>query len=226
MKTSRAEEFLLSRRDLDGIRPGGRLAALLRNRRVRGPRWVLVRAALLSPRPMRAGELAELADPGPLSEALNRGWSDWLLSEKAWRAVLAEGISNLRERIRWCRRESPPRRNRTSGARREEKLHRALDALGREIDAAADPGRGAQAEGLFHPCLLEDVLESLGYRILANPVGVPDIRAERREAGEGGGLRERIEAWHPRSAALARLREALLDLTPGDLAEIRRLLDG
>ncbi|MHC4548624.1 MAG: hypothetical protein ACYTEZ_07585 [Planctomycetota bacterium] len=225
VKTSRAGKLTLDARDLAGITPDGYLAALLTERLAHGPCWVVVPRRGLHPGTYLDLELHGLREPGQLEALLNQGWSDWILDEEAWRCVLAEGVTQPAARIAWCRKEHPPRRNRSAGALRESKLFRKLEEFRAAVDAAAEAqsGSGARAEGQLHQVLLEDVLTDLGYKILPNRVGVPDICAALKKGSAAGRLRAQLEAWQPGSDALGRVRAALLDLDARELEELGRV---
>jgi len=180
VKAPRSTRYQLSARDIAGITPDGFLVALLTDRRLRGPRWVVVPAAQLSVGNASAKELAASEFAGSLAEMLNRGWSDWILDQSAWERLLEEGTSGVRSRMAWCRSQHPPRQNSATGLVREAKIVEALDALRMSIDNAVIGRSGAQQEGSIHQILLEDVIQLNGYKIIENPVGVPDIQAQLR----------------------------------------------
>ena len=219
VKTSRRERFVLGERDLQGVRPDGHVAALLAERRAGGPRWVLVPVARLSAGSASVEDLAAKAEPSALASALQEHWSDWLLDDDARRRLAASPETGVRERVAWCRAEHPPRQNKGRGALRSVRLAGALAALQRELDGAL-PGAGAQLEGQLHQALLEDALEALGYEILPNPVGVPDVTARRARGPRGAAerARERLLAWRPAGERAERLRALALALEPGEWA--------
>jgi hypothetical protein len=224
VKTSRGGAFPLSERDIEGIAPDGHLVALLTDRRLHGPRWVLVPARLLSAKGYSETDLAGMEEPTPLTVALNRGWSEWVLDEEATGRILTGQVSGVADRILWCRTEHPPRSHPSAGNVREVKLTGALDLFRRGLDAIAAGDTAAQAEGQVHQRLLEDVLRQLGYAVLPNPIGVPDILATREAEVSVEAIRARLSRWKPDSTELVSLRDALLALGDGELAAATKVL--
>jgi hypothetical protein len=224
VKTSRSDSFPITARDLEGPGPDGYVAALLTSRRLHGPRWVLVPVRRMSARAYGDKEMAELAAPSRLVDEINLGWSDWLLDATAFARLLEEGIPGLPARVPWCRREHPPHRHGARGNVRELKLWEALASARAAIDGASAAESGAQAEGQVHQALLEDVLAQLGYRVLPNPVGVPDIVATRAATATGAGSLDRLAAWQPQDERLRAAREALMKLGPEEIESLLALL--
>jgi len=179
VKTSRSGRVALSARDLAAVGPDGAVCVLLGGGTLRAPRWAVVPARLLAPGSRGEEELARLAEEGPLAAGLNRRWADWLLDAKALELLFAAGVKAVRERVRWCRKPGQPREDRSPGVVREIRLTRALEALRSRLDELARDN-APQLEGQVHQALLEDALESMGYAVVENPVGVPDITATRR----------------------------------------------
>jgi hypothetical protein len=225
VKTSRSGGLQIGERDIDGIGPSGYVVVLLTDRMLHGPRWILIPARGIQAKGYSEAELAESADEGGIVRELNRGWSDWILDREAWARVLEPGVTRIPERIRWCRREHPPRVNLTSDNLREVKLAEALAAFRDRIDQVATGGSGAQAEGQLHQTLLGDVLEQMGYEVTVNPVGVPDIVAK-RPAEATADLRARLESWQPASERLGSARRILLALDSEELRLVVRQLRG
>lgn len=180
VKAPRAPLYQLSARDIAGITPDGFLAALTVDRLLRGPRWIVVPCAQLTVGSSKASDLADSEVLDSVGQMLNQGWSDWILDDESIEKLLAEGTAGVRGRIEWCRAQHSPRRNATSGVLRETKLLTALTAFRKRIDEIAVGGTGAQQEGGIHQVLLEDVIEMNGYSIVRNPIGVPDIQAQRK----------------------------------------------
>jgi hypothetical protein len=226
VKTSRSGSFQIGERDIDGIGPGGHVAALLTDRLLHGPRWVLVPARTLQSRGYGEKELADGAEDRDLVVEINRGWSDWVLDRDAWEKLLEPGILDVAARITWCRRQHPPRAHQSRGNVRETKLHSALAALRARIDDVAAGDTGAQLEGQFHQSLLGDVLEQAGFDVTLNPVGVPDIVATRTSAAATTDIRERLSGWEPPSPAIRVARDAVLDLEPEELAQFLSRIRG
>lgn len=177
VKTTRTEVFTFSDRDLEGVGPDGMLCVLLESRRLGGPRWVIVPRRLCSAGRIADAELAQLENPCHLTQEIQSGWSDWLMSEESMDAVLEGGLTEFPAKIRWLREQNLPRVNMSAGSLRAVRLGKCLGRLHRRVDEVAG-GLGAQAEGRIHQNLIEDVIEHLGYRMIPNPVGVPDILAE------------------------------------------------
>lgn len=224
VKTSRSGTIPIGDRDLVGVGPNGYVIALLNDRLLHGPRWVLVRAVGLQARTYDERQLAELAEPSPLAEGLNRWWSDWILDREAWSRLFEAGTTGVAERVVWCRTEHPPRTQQSMGALREVKLAAALQEFRGRIDAASTGVTGSQIEGQIHQALLGDVLEQIGYAITPNPVGVPDIVAKRRSRRVATGIAHRLAGWEPTSAGLRAVRDALVGLDDGEMREVARLL--
>lgn len=224
VKTSRGGSFPLGPRDLEGIAPDGHLAALLTERRLRGPRWVLVPARLLSAKGYGEAELAAMEESSPLADALNQGWSDWVLDDEVVARFLVGQVSGVAERIAWCRTEHPPRGHAAVGNVREVKLSEALRRFRERLDAIAAGDSAAQAEGQVHQRLLEDVLRQLGYAVLPNPVGVPDILATREGEVSIEAIRARLREWEPKTAELVAVRDALLALGDAELTAAAKAL--
>jgi hypothetical protein len=224
VKTSRSGTLPIGKRDLIGVGPTGYVIALLNDRILHGPRWVLVRAAGLRARTYDDRQLAELAEASPLAEELNQGWSDWILDREAWSRLLEVGTTGVAERVVWCRSEHPPRTQQSTGAVREMKLASALQEFRGRIDVAAPGGTGSQIEGQIHQALLGDVLEQIGYAITPNPVGVPDIVAKRRSRGVTTGIVSRLAGWEPESARLRAVRDVLVGLDDGEMREVARVI--
>ena len=239
VKTSRSGVIPVSARDLAGVAdaPGGYLAALVNDRLLHGPRWVLVPVALMQARGWSEAELVEVASASLsdgmglalLTEGLNRRWSDWILDQRGWERILGAGTTGIAARVAWCRREHPPRVHAFTGAVREGKLAAALVTLRERIDIASpagEAGAGSQVEGQLHQGLLAHVLEEMGYEVTINPVGVPDIVAissvslSRRQIGACD-MRKRIEAWDPDSASLQQAKAVLLELSGEELESVR-----
>ncbi|GAG48313.1 unnamed protein product, partial [marine sediment metagenome] len=93
------------------------------------------------------------------------------------------------------------------------------DYLGKEI--------GPQQEGQFHQHILANSIHRLGYRVVNNPIGVPDIEAWLESATEAPAIsiRSRIQGWDPQTDPLATVREQLLRLTDEELDEVERIAD-
>jgi len=209
---------------LDGVGPDGHVIALLNSRLLRGPRWVLVRSPALRAGTFDEVKLSELGESSHLADALNRGWSNWILDRDAWSRLFEAGTTGVSERIAWCRGEHPPREQRSVGPIREAKLAAALQEFRDRVDAAAPGGTGSQIEGQIHQALLGDVLGQLGYAITPNPVGVPDIVAKRQRTASAPEIAKRLAAWKPRSSRLRAARAALEGLDSGELIELARVL--
>jgi len=224
VKTSRLGTIPIGERDLVGVGPTGHVIALLNDRKLYGPRWVLVRATGLQSRTYSEAQLAELAEASELDAQLNQGWSDWILDREAWSRLFESGTTGVAERVVWCRGEHPPRAHQFTGAMREIKLDAALQEFRTRIDATVPGGTGAQIEGQIHQALLGDVLQQIGYAITPNPIGVPDIVAKRLSELARGELAERLARWEPEAKALLAVRCCLLALDDGQLREVVRLL--
>jgi hypothetical protein len=183
-----------------------------------------VPARTLQARGYSERELSEIAEGSVLVEELNHGWSNWILDRESWAMLLEPGNSGVGERVAWCRREHPPRANLTEGTLREVKLAEALAASRASLDVAAAGESGSQVEGQVHQTLLGDVLQQVGYEVTLNPVGVPDIVAKRKDPATLLSLAERLQAWHPDTASLRSVRDALAALSPEELQEALRRL--
>lgn len=180
VKTSRGQAIDVAPRDLAGIGPAGFLVALLNERALGGPRWATIAAAHLRPATLSERELARAESVGPFASALNIHWGDWILDRSAWTRILERGVEALANSVNFARQHHPPRRSRLTGNVRETALAFALRALREGLDQASSAEQGPKAEGRFHQSILCDVLGTLGYRnIVNNPIGVPDITAER-----------------------------------------------
>lgn len=227
VKTSRSNVVQVGTRDLEGVGPNGHVVVLLNDLRLHGPRWILVPARTLQARGYSEPELSEIAEASALADALNRGWSHWILDRESWTKLLEPGNVGIGDRVAWCRREHPPRANLTEGALREVKLADALAAFRASLDMAATGESGSQVEGQVHQALLGDVLHQAGYEVTLNPVGVPDIVAKHNGSSPPQGLAERLHEWHPESSTLRAARDALAALSPEELDEtVRRLRAG
>jgi hypothetical protein len=179
VKAPRGSSYQLSERDIAGIMPDGFLIALLGDRRLRGPRWAIVKASHLSPGSRTAQQLVDCEVVDDASVMLNLGWSNWILDATAWSSLLELGTAGVRARMAWCRMHHPPRQSVAKGSIREAKLVDSLDAFRACVDKIAKSDTAAQQEGSIHQVLLEDVIQQSGYKIVENPVGVPDIVALR-----------------------------------------------
>lgn len=226
VKTSRSGGFQIGPRDIDGIGPGGYVAALLNDRLLHGPRWVLLPGRGLLPMGYDERGFAELEAAPELALSINRGWSDWILDRESWGQLLSEGAQNAAARIPWCRREHAPRMHQGQGNLREVKLDAALAAFRARLDEVAAGESGAQIEGQVHQALLGDVLEQLGYEVTLNPVGVPDIVAVLPVSATHRDVRSRLTAWVPDSAGLQDARDAILTLSHEELEVLIRQLRG
>lgn len=222
VKSSRVGSYVLSERDLDGPGPGGFVVGLINDRLLRGPRWVLVPVRVLQARSYSETEFNVAATLADLAERLNEEWSTWILDRVAWERLFEPGATGIAERIRWCRRENPPRRNQSRGNVRETRLDAAFQEFRARLDQAATGESGSQVEGQVHQALLKDGLEQLGYVVLQNPVGVPDIVATREKNVEAEEIRSRLASWEPSALRLKEVRRALLELEP---AELRQLIE-
>ena len=181
VKTSRGSGFQLSVRDLDGIRRGGHLAALIVSRVLGGPRWALVGGERLSAGGFADQDLAALEARSDVAAAIDAGWADWILDRDTWQPLAEHGFRNARETVAWIRHERPPRPRSIESATRESALSRALAAFRTVIDETCGAEHGPRMEGQVHQALIEDVLRQLGYEIVENPIGIPDIRARAKK---------------------------------------------
>lgn len=224
VKTSRSGTIPIGERDLDGVGPSGYVVALLNDRLLHGPRWVLVRAVGLQARGYDERQLSELAESSPLADPLNAGWSDWILDSQLCSRLFEAGTTGVAARVAWCRVEHPPRAHQSSGALREVKVAAALQEFRARIDAAASGGTGSQIEGQIHQSLLCDVIEQMGYAITPNPVGVPDIVAKWRSGAVGAGIADRLAGWEPESAGLRAVRDLLKKVDEDEIRELVRKL--
>ena len=226
VKTSRSGTIPIGTRDLEGVGPAGYVIALLNDRFLRGPRWVMARARGLQARSYDEASLAEVAEPSALVEGLNQGWSDWILDRDAWSRLFEAGSTGVAERVVWCRVEHPPRLIQLAGAVREMKLAAALAEFRARLDEVAPGGNGSQIEGQIHQALLGDVLQQMGYEITPNPVGVPDIVAKLRRPISADEVLARVRDWRPGSEPLREVRERLLRLGPDELRELLQVIRG
>ena len=181
VKTSRSGDFTLSQRDIDGVLPDGHVAFLVESRLLRGPRWILVPARLLSPGAHEARTLVKLADTRPavdvVVDALNTRWSDWILDGAVRDLLFQQDAMKFKDAMRWCLKHHAARRSGFSGAIREGKVAAALAAFRDALDVYATGSSGPQIEGYVHQYILEDAFGSLGYHVTNNPIGVPDFDA-------------------------------------------------
>jgi len=176
VKTSRARKFVIDERDLDGIGPDGYLCVLIESRGLGGPRWILVPGRIATSGAATDIDLCELHEDSSLARNLQDGWSNWLLDRESMDALLGDHLDDMAGRIKWVRAHFPPHSNASAGTLRAVRLTRILD----NIRNPAEPQSSlitAQLEGFLHQALLEDVTEAMGYQIVRNKIGVPDIRA-------------------------------------------------
>lgn len=220
IKTTRREYFVLDQRDLAGVLPDGHIVALVTPRRLGGPRWIVVPATRLAPGTIQPDELVALAVETELADGLQRGWSDWLLDADVRKRLAQGGAGGLRQRVRWCRSEHPPRTHKGTPSVREVRVDAALTELRAELEHGL--AGGSQVEGQLHQILIEDALAQLGYEILPNPIGVPDVRA-RLVGAAGGDVQRALAEWSPKTPGLRAVREALLALRPDELSELGEL---
>jgi len=221
VKSSRSTTHQLSERDLDGIAPDGFAAVLITARLLKGPRWVLCPAHVLTPGGHDDKELAVLAETvqADLCTNLNRIWSNWILDESVWNKLFLQDHMKIKAAIKWCLRQHPPRENQCKGNLREGKLADALDRFRSALDKFLSAETGPKQEGFIHQYLLGDALEQLGYELTENPIGVPDINATLRIGSNAvrNGIRQNVQQWQPQSNSLVQLREQLLKLTDAEL---------
>lgn len=178
VKTSRVGNFSISDRDLAPLDKDGFLCALLPDRKIGGPIWAFVPRDLIQPGTFDQAELFERHVNSMLSEAVQQGWSNWLLNQKSIEHVLKSGAQSNGS-VEWVRTHHPPPENSSKGLIRQLKTREALDKLHEQIDDAFSEEIGSQMEGKLHQYLLEDVMMQIGYKIVHNDPGVPDINATR-----------------------------------------------
>lgn len=220
VKSSRTEDFTLSRRDIEGITPNGHAAVLLKSRHLKGPRWVLVPAHVLSPGAVNENQLSQLTEeegaPTLLVEKLNKSWSDWVL-DSGVQDLFFKQPGALKEAIEWCLKNHPARPSRFQGSVREGKLSRGLRGFQSRLDQHVKGDSGPKQEGFVHQHLLEDAFRQAGYQVTNNNIGVPDFSATLvAEHGMTGIL----EAWSPEDPTLRQMREQIRGLNDEQRAEL------
>jgi len=224
VKSSRNSDYQLSQRDIDGIMPDGYGAILLTSRDLQGPRWVFVHARELAVGANQETALAvaarDVQAPASLNDSLNSSWSDWILDEDVQDVLFSQKSMPLRDAVSWCLESRRPRACRLTGAPRATRLARALERFRARIDDFLESGAGAQEEGQVHQSVLRDAVARLGYRVVNNPIGVPDIEAWLEVSVER--LRSSLTNWDPGAEELRLVRDAILGLTDDDLRSLQQ----
>jgi hypothetical protein len=231
VKTSRGQDFTLSERDFEGIRPHGFAAILINSTRHDGPRWILLPATRIEPGMHTEATLVRTSEeapgPGKVVEAINFAWSNWILDREVQAKLFAQANMATKDAIRWCLERHPARQSRYEGHTRQAKLASALTGFREGLDDFLGNENGPQQEGQIHQYILEDSLQHLGYVAVNNPTGVPDIHARRSTAQPTSiapTLRDQLASWQPQDPRLDAVRETLLDLDDTDLAHLETLL--
>lgn len=234
VKTSRGQDFVLTDRDFEGIRPHGHAAILIGSTRHKGPRWILVPASRIDPGTHTEATLVHTSEetPGPAAvvSAVNLAWSNWILDREVQAKLFSQGNMAVKDAIKWCLERHPARMSKYEGHVRQAKLAAALMDFRAELDSFLGNENGPQQEGQIHQYVLEDSLQRLGYVAVNNPTGVPDIHGRlRAEPGATGArdpaqLRQMLAAWQPGSERLDTVRKTLLELDDEQLRELGLLL--
>jgi uncharacterized protein YjiS (DUF1127 family) len=236
VKTARGQDFHLTQRDFEGIRPHGFAAILINSTRLHGPRWILVPATRLDPGTHADTTLVRTSEdssgPAAVVSAINLSWSNWILDREVRRKLLAQDNMALKDAVKWCLERHPARTSNYQGHVRQAKLADALSDFRTDLDSFLGNENGPQQEGQIHQYILESSLQDLGYAAVNNPTGVPDIHARLRSARPGDSardpaiLRENLAAWKPGNERLEAVRQSLLELDDDELGEVGTVLRG